>query len=321
MTVLKAGPGTLARARFGLSPIAETISTIVFLGGHRRPAWLADWIDARRDDFSAVTTGQETHVLARTLAETRWMPDFLTPVPTSTDTTFSEQIATVGATPPARARADLALAVDGRLPPELDRDDLVPLVVGYLAEVWTRFIEPEWARRSAILRRDVFRRAGLLATSGWASALEGLGPAVRWLGDDRIEINPYDYPEQVLGDADLVLVPNSAGLSWLCLDPPRAYTIIYPAWAAAAPTARPTRAGMDRLLGRNRATILHSLATPGSTSHLATELGLSLATVSDHLAILRDAGLVEGTRSGRSVLYQRTDLGDNLDAAATAWDR
>jgi DNA-binding transcriptional ArsR family regulator len=320
MTVLRIGHGTLAQARFGLSPVAETISTIVLLGGRRRPAWLAEWIDGCRQDFSALTRAPQTKVLARILAETRWMPDFLTPAPAGTDTTFSEQIAVVGATPLSRARADLALAADGNLPPELDRADIVPLATGYLYEVWTRFVEPEWGLRSAVLQRDVFRRAGLLATSGWGSALEELDPAVRWIGNDCIEVNPYDHPEQILGDAELVLVPNSAGLSWLCIDPPRAYTVIYPAWAAAVPAAKQTRAGRDRLLGRNRAKIIHSLAAPGNTSHLAAELGLSLATVSDHLAVLRDAGLVESTRSGRSVIYRRTGLGDDL-VAATAWNR
>lgn len=314
MTVLRVSSENLVRARFGLSPVAETIATIVVLGGHRRPAWLAEWVDRRRDAFAALTTDLGAEVLARTLADTRWLPDFMTPVPTGMHTTFSEQLAIVGATPSVRARSDLALAAAGRLPPELDRVDVVPHVVAYIAEVWNQFVQPEWAQRRAVLERDVVHRAGLLTTYGWASALEGLDSAVRWLGEDRIEVNPYDYPDQVIGDAELMLVPNSFALSWLCIDPPRAYALVYPARGAAATTSGPTSTGIDRLLGTNRARILRSLDAPGNTSQLAAQLRLSLATVSDHLAVLRGAGLVSNARSGRSVLYLRTELGDDLVA-------
>jgi DNA-binding transcriptional ArsR family regulator len=40
--------------------------------------------------------------------------------------------------------------------------------------------------------------------------------------------------------------------------------------------------------------------------------GFSLGTVGGHLKVLLDAGLVRRTRSGRSVLYYRTALGDEL---------
>ncbi|WP_241998759.1 MULTISPECIES: helix-turn-helix transcriptional regulator [Kribbella] len=55
---------------------------------------------------------------------------------------------------------------------------------------------------------------------------------------------------------------------------------------------------------------------PASTSQLVAVLGLGLGTVGDHLEVLRDAGAVGRTRTGRSVLYHRTELGDLLARTA-----
>jgi DNA-binding transcriptional ArsR family regulator len=55
-------------------------------------------------------------------------------------------------------------------------------------------------------------------------------------------------------------------------------------------------------------------ASPASTSQLVAQLSMTLGGVGDHLAVLRRAGLVSRTRSGRSVLYSRTALGDALIA-------
>jgi len=41
-------------------------------------------------------------------------------------------------------------------------------------------------------------------------------------------------------------------------------------------------------------------------------MGVSPGGVSQHLTVLRDAGLVSSQREGRSVLYVRTPLADGL---------
>jgi DNA-binding transcriptional ArsR family regulator len=81
--------------------------------------------------------------------------------------------------------------------------------------------------------------------------------------------------------------------------------------------ATATRSALADLVGRTRASLLTALDQPASTTHLAHSLGLATGAVGDHLAILHNAGLLTKARSGRSVLYRRTPLGDALAAATS----
>ncbi|MFE0380525.1 ArsR/SmtB family transcription factor [Streptomyces inhibens] len=57
--------------------------------------------------------------------------------------------------------------------------------------------------------------------------------------------------------------------------------------------------------------LLH-LTEPRSTTDLARHLALSPGTVSQHLGVLNRAGLVTRARYGHTVLYLRSQLGDQL---------
>ncbi|MFJ9023343.1 ArsR/SmtB family transcription factor [Streptomyces sp. NPDC102259] len=73
-------------------------------------------------------------------------------------------------------------------------------------------------------------------------------------------------------------------------------------------TARSPEA-LVRLLGRGRAAVLGALDDPATTSALAHRLGLAPSSVSAHLTVLRDSGLLLSRRYGHQVLYERTPLG------------
>jgi ArsR family transcriptional regulator len=62
------------------------------------------------------------------------------------------------------------------------------------------------------------------------------------------------------------------------------------------------------LASPRRLDILHRLAEgPCEVSRLAGDIGASQPNVSQHLAVLRSAGLVEAAREGREVRYRLTD--------------
>jgi ArsR family transcriptional regulator, virulence genes transcriptional regulator len=57
-----------------------------------------------------------------------------------------------------------------------------------------------------------------------------------------------------------------------------------------------------------RIAILHLLADgPREVHHLARDLGISQPNASQHLAVMRSAGLVEAERDGREVAYRLAD--------------
>jgi ArsR family transcriptional regulator len=64
-----------------------------------------------------------------------------------------------------------------------------------------------------------------------------------------------------------------------------------------------------RTLARpRRLEILHRLADgPAEVGRLATDIGASQPNVSQHLGVLRSAGIVEADRDGREVRYRLTD--------------
>lgn len=86
---------------------------------------------------------------------------------------------------------------------------------------------------------------------------------------------------------------------------------VYPARAVGTLWERRAAAGdgLGRLLGRSRARLLGHTSSPSTTTQLAAHTGLSLGAVSQHLAVLRDAGLVTSHRYRREVHYTASDLG------------
>ncbi|MFB7957915.1 ArsR/SmtB family transcription factor [Streptomyces sp. NPDC056045] len=313
---------TLAGSRFVVSPLAETVAALKALERGRpdhpgERAWLDAHLPAHRARRAADPV---TALLVAVALGGSWNADFVTPTPTGEGApSFEEELAPVRATTPERARADLVVSLGGGpLPPLLDRDDLAHRVADVLEWVWHRTVLPDWPRRRRIIEADVVARTGELGRGGWAAALSGLRPEMRWLGDGRLRINAHDYPTKQLTGVRLLFVPVTRRSGWVSWDDEaRRYAIVYPCSGALADVGRVrVPDSLSRLLGPARATVLVLLADPKSTTQLVALTGQGLGSVGRHLKVLLDAGLADRRRTGRSVLYFRTAAGDVLVGAA-----
>jgi DNA-binding transcriptional ArsR family regulator len=338
MLRVSVGNEDLAMSRFAISPLWELTACLLRLADadayatRRRPTpVLEPWLARTRARYRELT--RETDVETILVLEGhghRWGVDFLTPVPADVTTTIGDLLEQVRETPLDDARREIAELLRRNAPPSdrvrrvLDSDRVAAYAADALATAWHALLEPEWPVLRAILERDVVHRAGQLAAKGWATALDDLTPHIQWR-DGRIECAPLapDHDAE-LGGRGLLFIPSvfvwpSVGVS---LEPPWPPAVIYPARGVAALWERPGGTTPDgalgKLLGRSRAAILVALDDPASTTQLAAALGQSLGGLGGHLAVLRDAGLITGARSGRSVLYRRTPAGDALVAAGTA---
>ncbi|MFJ4472852.1 ArsR/SmtB family transcription factor [Streptomyces sp. NPDC089424] len=313
---------TLVRSRFVLSPYAEAFASLKLLhagvGAHPgEQAWLRAHLPGYRARLAADPV---TALLVDAGLGRDWIADFLTPTPREGED-VAAAIARVRAAPPEAVRGHLRMSLGRPLPAELERDDLAERAARLVEYVWDEGVRPSWERRRRVLEADVVARTAQVSRGGWASVLDALRPGrTRWLGRSRLQVNAQEYPPREIDGAELLFVPVTPQTGWVSWEEPRRerYAVVYPcAGALAGEGGRPpVSAGLGALLGRARAEVLVLLATPMSTTQVVAVTGQGLGSAGRHLRVLRDAGLVERRRAGRSVLYSRTAAGDVLLASA-----
>ena len=326
MLRIEVGPDDLAASRFGIAPLAELEFLIRRLkrpgarnlaGGSGAPARWADRYAELQDDLGAR--------VVRALQPPTWGPDFLAPPPAGMARTVADDLTLVRSTTETTARRQIVEARRAVGPADADvtRFLRAPHVVARIADVleqlWTRLIAPDWPLLLAIIERDVLHRAEALTRGGWAAALDGLHPDVRW-ANGSLTVRSRARTSARLDGRGLVLVPSvfiHPGMA-TSLELPWQPALIYPARGSAALWEQHPAApqALERLLGAARADLLVRLGTPASTTQLSRLTGLSLGAVGDHLRILLDAGFVARGRAGRSVLYRRTPISDAVLAGA-----
>lgn len=323
MVLLRLSSMALSRSRFALSPLAETLGSMSVLTKPCSDPWLTPWYTRHHDAFHAVLDADPfAKGLVELICSTKYLPGYVTLPPSGgMRTALADELKPVAAARDETVRADLEAAVAH----SWERHDLGWLTghgwgartADLFRYTWEEHVLPDWTRRRALLERDISYRAGLLAAYGWPRALQQMNRRSAWVGADAIRFSHQPGPDRVVGEDGMLFVPICVTTgTWLSEEPPARYALVYPARGSAAdPTGQrgPARA-LERLIGAGRAALLHELERPATSTELAIHLGQSLGTIGGHLAVLRDADLIVGTRVGRRVVYRRTETGDRLAA-------
>ncbi|MEN3281521.1 MAG: hypothetical protein V7607_2661 [Solirubrobacteraceae bacterium] len=314
------GHEDLVRTRFAISPLFDLVWSTDALRDPAQRSLHLPWVRAARDrlrgfDYTLLD-------LLGTSWNAGYVPDFISPPPTTPLAEFDDEIARVRATPHEQVAREVRWCFEGKPIPDLvqplldepDRalDELARVMTGY----FERAIAPWWPAIRAALEADIVHRARRLTAGGAIEVFEDLHPQVQWR-DGVLEVErPYDQDVE-LGGRGLLLVP--AAFAWpqifALYDEPWQPSLVYtPRGIGAlwAPAENADHDALEALLGRRRAEILSTLAAPAATTDLAERLAASPAGVNEHLGVLRRAGLVRAARDGRRVLYERTAMGEAL---------
>ena len=310
-----------ASCRWAISPLRETLSAVRLLSDPHRQGYHQPWLRA----VATALDELDLTPLRQVMPRTTYSPDFLTPAPPGPTARFEDELALVARTPPKQVRAELSRCMreqhGRRLPPPAQALANQPvssrnLLANTLAACWEQLIFPWWQRIRDVLAGDIAYRTRQLADGGLAAVLTDLHPKIRWQHPTLV----VDIASTGFRDVESGLALMPSVFEWpsvgVTMDRPWLPTIDYPARGIAAlwePRTDPP-AALARLLGQTRAILLAALTEPTSTTALARRCALPNSTVSEHLTVLRDAGLVTTHRTGRYLQHTRTPLGTQLTA-------
>jgi DNA-binding transcriptional ArsR family regulator len=254
--------------------------------------------------------------------EPAYVPDFLTPAPTGLVLDLDAELAalqTISAEA-VRAQLDLFSGADAALVRELYADPEPGLrrLAHEIAEYWRIALAPVRPRIQLLLDAEIFGRARQLAEEGAAGLLNDLHDKVGWEGETLSIAQRYCTAADVSHGTGLVLVPSVfvwPSVLSVAGDTPQ---LAYPARGIATlwEPHHGSHGALGAVLGKGRAQLLVEMHAPTSTTDLARRTGMTPGGVSQHLTVLRAAGLVATQRRGKSVLNVRTTLADALLSGA-----
>ncbi|AJC55927.1 DUF5937 family protein [Streptomyces sp. 769] len=320
------GADDLLRIRFAISPLCETHEALRTLRRIDRHGYHLPWLRRMRERVAGLDLSPVW--LFMPSSRPGYTPDFLGRPPEVPLADFAAELARLRATDPALARAEMAKSLactPGAARSPRGRAALADpaRAVQELADVteraWEALVAPDWPRLRTLLEAEIAYRSHQLASGGLRRLFTDLHPRLSWSDDGTLTVRTRtDFAQmQDLDGRGVLLLPSV--FVWPDVisgfDPPWQPTVLYPARGIGGLWQEPAGGpALARLLGANRAAVLTALDAPATTSALAHRLGLAVSSVSAHLSVLRDAGLLTSRRHGHQVRYERTPLGIALMA-------
>ncbi|GAB3258409.1 ArsR/SmtB family transcription factor [Nocardioides dilutus] len=248
----------------------------------------------------------------------KWVPDTLGPVPTGSIHRPIEQYEALRETDLDLVAGDLCWL--GELAPKSVRPDMRPeeflerltaALIGYHRAV----LAPLWDRVIAITEADIAHRRASMLEHGLGVAIGDLHEKLSYANAEiRVDMAEHQIDVEATGSG-VWFVPSVFIWPWVSVEFETAQPVVsYAARGAGLVWERPRDNGLSlsSLIGRSRAAILEHLVVPRTTTWLADTLDLAPATVSAHLAVMSASGLLQSRKSGRQVLYARTQVADVL---------
>lgn len=312
-------PEDLAETRFAFSPVWEAAQSVEALENPGKYVFHLPWIDRAREAVRQL----DLEPLRTLVSYPRgYRVDFITPPPDGPYPDLDEELRRILATPHDIVRDEV-----GRMHPAGDRPPAAQAFIDdpgaglerltdILRTYWDATLAEHWPRLRALLEGDVLYRAKRLALEGAEGLFGDLHPSVTWKDGVLSCDKPFEADVEP-GGRGLLLIPVafSCPKCSVISDPPWQPTLVYTPRAIATlwDSDRPSGEGvLDELVGETRAAILRALEIPMTTTEVASRLGVTPGAVSQQLAVLRRAGVVDGHRSGRGVYSELTPLGESL---------
>jgi DNA-binding transcriptional ArsR family regulator len=280
------------------------------------PLVMRPWVEQMRDQATSTVLRPGVTALVALSPRGRYFPDFLTP--TEGAGGFDTGLAALLGTPRRRLVAEIARLAEHSLVPTWARRvaDGEPEMLTALGEALRGYhdtaIKPLDTQIQSRVDADRSRRGRDLLDGGIDRLLAGFAPMMTW----RAPVLEIQYPidrDLHLDGRGLRLVPSffcrSAPVA--LADPELPPTVVYPIDHTSHWEITGTKSLSD-LIGHTRATVLHAVDVGATTTELARRVVTSLASVSRHTTVLREAGLIETQRRGAAVLHTLTPLGASL---------
>lgn len=310
--------GDYGLVRFAVSPLTELGNSLRALRSPGSYPLQAPWYAA----VCQVRDQLPLDVLSGLIGPNFDTPDLFNPR-VSVPLTIEAQLAYLRDQDLRMLASDIEFAV-GAIPRRLRSggrsfgDQLADALTAY----WRTAFQPHWARMRAVLDADVARRSRSLTAAGVIATLNGCGPGIsaettsitaHILGrcDDELILSTRGRPLFVVPSLFTLSSSTPLGDS----DPLVSYRATDQRSMWTDTIGRPDRAGP---LSPHRLRYLRALGPGQSTTALAERFGVSPSAANQSLRAMAAQGLVRPRRDGKTVIYERTPLGDQLADLSSA---